>query len=183
LREGFRDFLKFLVSTIKIRIFKSNDKISIYMKIPQELIDRVVAVYKPNYRYLKEAYVDFPIARGRFQLGETEYMQTLQHLTDVEAQLCLNQLSYVFFGNEITSKRWEGLKDLTFDDYLELRKEGMFIIESHKKFDRETNPREPFEGIVRLIRTKKRGNIHLATLNFDLNNGACIGELSLVLKR
>ncbi|MEK6951992.1 MAG: FcoT family thioesterase [Nanoarchaeota archaeon] len=153
------------------------------MKISQELVDKVVAVYKPNYRYLKEADVNFPVARGIFQLGETEYMQTLQHLTDVEAQLCLNQLSYVFFGNEINAKRWEGLRDLTFDDYLELRKEGMFIVESHKKFHKETNPREPFEGIMRLVRAKKRGNIYLATLDFNLNNGACIGDLSLVLKR
>ena len=153
------------------------------MKIPQELIDKVVAIYKPNYRYLKEADVDFPVIRGKFQLGETEYMQTLQHLTDVEAQLCLNQLSYVFFGNEINTKRWEGLRDLTFDDYLELRKEGMFIVESNKKFHRETNPREQFSGVLKLIRTKKKGRIHLATLDFNLNNGACIGDLSLVLRR
>ena len=153
------------------------------MRIPQELVDKVVAVYKPNYRYLKQADVDFPIARGTFQLGKTEYVQTLQHLTDIEAQLCHNQLSYVFFGNEINLNRWNGLKDLTFDDYLELRKEGMFIVESHKKFRKETNPEEPFEGIVRLTRSKTRGNIHLANLDFNLNNGACVGNLSLVLRR
>ena len=153
------------------------------MKVPQETIDKVAALYKPNYRYLKEAEIDFPIARARFQLGETEYCETLQHLTDVEAQLCLNQLSYVFFGQGVIDKRWEGLEDLTFDDYLELRKENMFVTESHKKFNRETNPRDPFYGQMQLMRIKRHGNLYVAKLDFDLNKGASVGELSLVLKR
>ena len=80
------------------------------MKITQETVEKVVALYKPNYRYLKEAEIEFPAVKGRFQLGETEYCETLQHLTDVEAQLCLNQLSYVFFGQGVVEKRWEGLE-------------------------------------------------------------------------
>lgn len=153
------------------------------MKVPQELVDKVVQVYKPNYRYLKSAEVDFPVARGRFQLGETEYMETLQHVTDVEAQLCLNQLCYVFFGQGVIEKRWEGLEDLTFDDYLELRKEGMFVVDSHKTFKRETNPREAFDGQIRLMKVRRHHNIYVAKLDFDLNEGASVGELSLVLKK
>jgi hypothetical protein len=153
------------------------------MKVPQELVDKVVQVYKSNYRYLKSAEVDFPIARGRFQLGETEYMETLQHMTDVEAQLCLNQLCYVFFGQGVIEKRWEGLEDLTFDNYLNLRKEGMFIAESHKTFKKETNPREPFDGQIQLMKIRRHNNIYVAKLDFDLNCGASVGELSLVLRK
>ena len=153
------------------------------MKVPQETVDRVVVLYRPNYRYLKEAEIEFPIARGRFQLGETEYCETLQHLTDVEAQLCLNQLSYVFFGQGIIEKRWEGLEDLTFDEYLELRKENMFVTESHKKFYRETNARDQFYGQMQLMKIRRHGNLYVAKLNFDLNEGASVGQLSLILKR
>src|SRR3989338_8595631 len=128
------------------------------MKVPQETIDKVVALYKPNYRYLKEAEMNFPIARARFQLGETEYCETLQHLTDVEAQLCLNQLSYVFFGQGVIDKRWKGL------DYLELRKENMFVTESHKKFHRETNPMDPFYGQMKLMKIRRHGNVYVAKL-------------------
>lgn len=152
------------------------------MKVTQELVDKVVAMYKPNYRYLKSAEVDFPVARGRFQLGETEYCETLQHMTDVEAQLCLNQLCYVFFGQSLIDQRWEGLEDLTFDKYLELRKEGMFIVESHKTFKKETNPREPFNGQIKVAKIRRHNNIYVAKLDFDLNDGASVGELSLVLK-
>lgn len=153
------------------------------MKIPQETVDRVVELYKPNYRYLKEAEIEFSIIRGRFQLGETEYCETLQHLTDVEAQLCLNQLSYVFFGQGVIDKRWEGLEDLTFDQYLELRKENMFVTESHKKFHKETSPRDLFYGQMQLMKIRRHGNLYVAKLDFDLNAGALVGELSLVLKR
>ena len=153
------------------------------MKVPKETVDRVVALYKLNYRYLREAEMEYPIVKGRFQLGETEYCDTLQHLTDVEAQLCLNQLSYVFFGQGVIDKRWEGLEDLTFDDYLELRKENMFVTESHKKFYRKTNSRDPFYGQMQLMKIRRHGNLYVAKLNFDLNKGVSIGELSLVLKR
>ncbi len=152
------------------------------MKLPQETLDRVVALYNPNYRYLKESEIEFPIARGKFQLGETEYCETLQHMTDIEAQLCLNQLCYVFFGQGIIDKKWKGLENLTFDKYLELRKENMFITESHKKFRKETNSREPFYGQIKLKRIRRYGNIYVAKLDFDLNEGASVGELSLVLK-
>lgn len=152
------------------------------MKVSQELIDKIVQIYKPGYRYLKQAEIDFPVDSGRFQLCTTEYMEALQHMTDVEAQLCLNQLCYVFFGQGVLDKRFRGLENLTFDDYLELRKEGMFIIDSHKKFHRETNISEPFNGQIRLLKVKKHDNIYIAKLDFDLNEGACEGGLSLVLK-
>jgi len=153
------------------------------MKVPQEIVDKVVQLYKPNYRYLKEAYVDFPIACGIFQLGETEYCDEIQHLTDVETQLCLNQLSYTFFGQGVIGKRWAGLDDLSFDDYLELRKENMFVTESHKKFKREINPKEPFHGEIVLRKMKKHGKLYVAKLDFDINQSASSGRLSLVLKR
>ncbi len=153
------------------------------MKVPKEIIDKVVAVYWPNYRYLKEAEVEYPIGKGQFQLGQTEYMETLQHVTDVEAQLCLNQLSYVFFGQGVIEKKWEGLDDLTFDEYLELRKENMFVTESHKKFQRKINPREPFYGQIELMKIRRHGNIYIAELVFNLKEGASTGGLSLVLKR
>ena len=151
-------------------------------KISQELVDKIVSMYKPNYRYLKSAEMDFPIAKGRFQLGETEYMETLQHMTDVESQLCLNQLCYVFFAQGVLEKRWEGLESLTFDKYLDLRKEGMLITESHKIFHHETISSEPFDGQIQLTKIKRRNNIYLAKLKFDLNEGASVGNLSLVLR-
>jgi hypothetical protein len=153
------------------------------MKVPQEIIGKVLALYKPNYRYLQEVEMEYPIARGRFQLGETEYCEALQHLTDVEAQLCLNQLCYVFFGQGVIDKRLEGFEDLTFDEYLELRKENVFVTESHKKFHRETNPRDPFYGQIQLMKIRRNVNLYVLKFDFDLNEGASFGKLSTAVKR
>jgi len=127
--------------------------------------------------------MEFPIIRGRFQLKETEYMEALHHMTDVEAQLCLNQLSYIFFGQAILDKRWQDFDDVSFDQYLEFRKENMFISDSHKSFRRETNPVYPFDGVLSLRKLKKEGSLYVAKLDFDLNDQACLGELTLVLRK
>ena len=153
------------------------------MHIRQELLDKVLVVYKPNYRYLRQADVEFPVARGRFLLGETEYAESPSHLTDVEAQLCLNQLSYIFFANEIISGRWSDGRNLTLDDYLSLRKEKMFVVDSHKIFHRETNPAEPFNVAIKLAKIRRIRNAHLASLDFNINDGAGVGNLKLVIKR
>ncbi|NCN99099.1 hypothetical protein COU62_01790 [Candidatus Pacearchaeota archaeon CG10_big_fil_rev_8_21_14_0_10_35_219] len=52
-----------------------------------------------------------------------------------------------------------------------------------KKFNRETNPKDPFYGQMQLMKIRRHGNLHVAKLSFDLNEEASIGELSLVLKR
>lgn len=152
------------------------------MRVSLDMLDKTLSIYKPNYRYLKDAEIDFPRGRGRFHIGETEYVEALRHMTDVEAQLCLNQLCYVFFGQAVIENR-HGNSGFTFDDYLDSRKDGMFITTSHKTFRRETNPEEPFYGHINLIKARKQGNIYVAKLSFDLNEAACIGELGLVLKR
>lgn len=153
------------------------------MRINDDMLDKVLAIYKPGYRYLQSADMEYPAIEGRFMLHGTEYVETLQHLTDVEAQLCLNQLCYVFFGQGMVERRWGALDQVTFDEYLDLRKENMFIADSHKRFARETDPRTPFSIRMNLLKTKRQGNIMVAKLDFDLNDGAATGELSLVMKR
>ena len=69
-------------------------------KVPPLIVDKILNdIYdKPKYRYLKEVEIDYPVGRGRFKVGETGYMSALGHLTSAEANLCINQLCYVFFG-------------------------------------------------------------------------------------
>ncbi|MEK6933495.1 MAG: FcoT family thioesterase [Nanoarchaeota archaeon] len=152
------------------------------MKVSKKNIGKVLSLYKPNYRFLEEVDIEFPCAMGKFRLKEAEYVETLRHVTDIEAQLCLNQLSYVFFGQQIIDRRWQDIKNLSFDEYLNLRKEDMFIVESKKKFVREIDSLSAFSGEIKLLDMKKIRRIHLASLDFSLNDGACYGSLKLVLR-
>ncbi len=43
---------------------------------------------------------------------------------------------------------------LRFSDLSELRKENMFVTESHKKFKKEIDPRKPFYGQIELMKIR-----------------------------
>ena len=51
----------------------------------------------------------------------------------------------------------------------------MFVTESHKKFHKETNPRDSFYGQMGLMKISRRDNLYVAKLSFDLNEGASVG--------
>lgn len=152
------------------------------IKIEDKIVQKVLEKYKDNYRYLKEAYIDFPKAKGIFRIGETEYMEDLYHLTDVEAQICLNQLCYVFFAQNILDKRWENLKKLTLQSYLGLEKENMYIIESRKKFREKIDSKKDITGEIELVKTRKHRDLYIAKLNYSLNHNSSYGELLIGLK-
>ncbi len=131
------------------------------MKADQLLVEKVLNIYNPSWRYLKEVDVNYPDGTGFFRLDSTEYAETLQHLTDAEAQICLNQLCYVFFGHGIVEGWLKGMEDLSIDEYLDMRKNHMFVAESRKRFRRETNSREPFYGNVHVTHLRKHGNMQI----------------------
>ena len=100
------------------------------MQVPEAKLDRVLELYKPDCRYLVEATTEYPKAEGRFRMGSTYYAtQKVEHMTLIEAQLCLNQLCYSAFGEWLPEGRFD--EKVSFDDYLELMKENMFIVESN----------------------------------------------------
>src|SRR5574342_456781 len=103
------------------------------IEVSKEKLDRILALYTPNYRYLVQASVGHPNAEGQFKLQPTQYTsEPLHHMTSIEAQLCLNQLLYTAFGEWIPEGRFN--VRIPFEQYLELMKENMFIIESGIRF-------------------------------------------------
>ncbi|HLC46656.1 MAG TPA: FcoT family thioesterase [Candidatus Nanoarchaeia archaeon] len=156
------------------------------MRVSQDIVDRVLELYVPGYRYLQEVDMASPAsseARGRFIIGETEYREKLNHLTDAEAQMCLNQMCYAFFWQGITQNRWKGLEGLAFADYLDIRKERMYVRESYKKFYRKIEPGFSFYGYISLKKVRKQRDSYVAIVGFDFDEGATKGHLELVLTR
>ena len=148
-----------------------------------KLVEALTGLYKPGYRYLQGAEVNTSGAKGLFKLKSTEYMETMNHMTDVEAQLCLNQIAYVFFAYHAINRTWPELGLNTLEDFLSLTKEGMFVLESRKRFRRETVPAKEFAGTLELRSyTKISTQAFVARLNFDLNEGACRGYLKLAIR-
>lgn len=151
-----------------------------FRPVDQQAVREILGFYTPGFRYLQSAETGFPRARGIFKINATEYVEQLDHLTEIEAQLCVNQLCYVFFGVEAAAGRWAA-EGMNKDSFFRLRKEGMFITASEKKFRRQIKPGSEFLGILSLQKIKKISSGHLAKLSFSFDGDACVGSLNLAL--
>src|SRR5574342_717019 len=140
-------------------------------QIPRTQIDEVLSLYKPECKYLKEAYASYPRAEGTFVLGPTHYTQMpLTHMTSIEGQLCLNQLLYAAFGRWVQEGRFPTIP-LTYEHYLNLVKENMFIIETQIRFSEPISAAQPAIGHISLSRLRHRGNLVLAFVDHDIESG------------
>lgn len=151
------------------------------MKIIQEKLAKVLEIYKPDCRYLVESNINYPRAEGKFKLGETYYTtKKLEHMTSIEAQLCLNQLCFSAFSEWLPEKRFD--ETITFEKYLDLMKENMFIIESKIRFRKPIPSNECIQGQIELMKIKAHDGLYLAFLDYDLEQGKSKGNLELALK-
>lgn len=150
------------------------------MKIPQETIDSILEIYNPDCRYLKNAELDFPIARGRFSIPSSFYIEDTGHFNAVELLICYNQLAYSFFAEAGRLGLMKEVGVVPLDKFRENQLGKYLIAKTNKmKFRREINPRE-FEGAMELRDVKRMKNNLFFRTNFDFNNGSASGEITLV---
>ena len=112
------------------------------MKINEEIIKMVLEPY--NVKVLQSAELDYPVIKGRFFIGNTYYHNPpLSHATDIEIQLCLNQLGYAGIAQLMHDNSIPEIKNL---DFQKMREESMLIIESKKRFRRPISTNEEIYG-------------------------------------
>jgi hypothetical protein len=149
------------------------------MKIPKQMIDKVLEHYRPNLRMLKSASLGYPSIKGRFLIGPTfYYIPRLEHAADIEIQLCLNQLAYAGIAEIMEQGVVPELNGLNF---YELQKENMLVIESRKRFRRPIRTNAEIGGELILRRWKDVGSLILGNFDFQFENKSCFGSLELGL--
>ncbi len=150
------------------------------IEVLQTSLDEVLDIYKPQQRLLLSARIDYPTIQGQFQIPESCFYAncSLQHATDIEIQLCLNQLAYVGIYEAIRLGIDPELRNLNFK---ELQREKMLIIESRKKFRKPIPTDKPFNGELTLKDKREQNGIILSTCNFQFEDRSCIGHLELAL--
>lgn len=149
-----------------------------------EVLGRVLNVYRPEWRYLLEASVEYPRCEGRFLVKESGYLvedirSKDEHLTDIEAQLCLNQLYFAFLGQGTIDGVFGQFGN--FEQYMNMRGE-MVIVESLRRFKKPIPLGQNFQGTIELVRYKRLGSLYVAEMNYDLSDGSCIGYSKLAMK-
>jgi len=150
--------------------------------IPQEKLERVLELYKPECRYLKEAKIELLKAEGMFEVNSTYYANnfSVSHLTSVEMNLCLNQLAYVAFAEWIDAGEFENI-NLDFEEYFVLIKENMYIVESSIKFKEPIATSKPFKAAMQLRQQKQKGNVHFVFLDYSFEDGKAKGRVGFAL--
>jgi hypothetical protein len=151
------------------------------IQVPQEHLDSILELYKPECRYLYDATLDFPKATGVFKLGDTYYTrERLAHMTSIEAQLCLNQLCYSAFGEWMSTKTLD--HSIPFEEYLKKMKENMFIVDSRILFKMPIDSSKVLIGSIELMRLKKYDKIYLAILDYEFDDRKSKGQIKLALR-
>ena len=73
--------------------------------------------------------------------------------------------------------------DSIFEDinFKNLQKEGMYIIESNKRFKRQISPNKYITGDITIKNKIKRRGIILINTEFQFENKSCFGSLELAI--
>jgi hypothetical protein len=151
------------------------------MKVQQERINSILEIYKPDWRYLVEANVDYPKAIGKFLVyGEAYTTERVEHITVIDAGACLNQLCFSAFGEWFSEGRFE--RTMSFKKFFKLMKENMFVIDTNTRFRKPIPTNREIYGQVELTKIKKHEGLYLAFLNYNLEQGKSKGNLELALK-
>lgn len=167
-----------------------------YADDPQ-LLDRVLAVYKPNCRYLKSATViadgeprdgGHVAVRGGFEIPESFYIMDTGHFNAVEFNLCFNQMIYFIMAKAVKERIMLPLGQWDMADYWTRQLPDMFIVDFHSSFRRAMRGRT-FAGELDVWRITVRdgGNGPLILLDttcryWEEGGGRCQGEVKLVLR-
>lgn len=143
-------------------------------------MDQVVALYAEPFRYLKELELEFPVAKGKFHVGEAIHAPGLEHVAAGELQYCLNQLTYAAFGYWLTQKQWTEIPIIEPAMYGRLMKENMFVVEQNWRF-RKQIPRQRFDGEIKFERGRKMESVYFARLTYEFHDKSAMGDVSVAL--
>ena len=147
-------------------------------EVSQTTIERVLEIYNPDSRVLQEANINYPVVNGKFFVGQCSYASRFEHITDIEVQLCLNQILYVTTHEAIVRKLDEGLRGL---DFFALQKEGMLITHSRKRFRKQIPSDRSFRGSMVFKNRRMYQDRIFYSVDFDFENKSCVGDLELVV--
>lgn len=151
------------------------------MIIPQSKLKRILDIYPSNCRYLAETDQEYPKAEGIFRIDKLFYTtEPFEHLSVIEALVCLNQLTYSAFGEWFSEGKFK--EKIEFEKYLKLMKENMFIIEADIRFKQTILKEKEIKGELKLRKLAQQGNNLMGILEYDIENGKSIGSLKLALK-
>ena len=154
-------------------------------KVNDERLERILEIYEKPWRFLQSAETDYPLVHGVFLVGEAQYATVpVKHLTGIQAQACMNQLSYVAFAEWILENRFHDIQ-MTFEQYLRCMREQMLIAETDTqiRFRDKISTGQPIDVAGTLDRFRKHKDNFYAFMKYDFQGGKAEGSMLLVLQK
>ena len=97
--------------------------------IDTNTIGKTIEGYMPGYKNLIRAEVEYPIARGVFEIKKTPYwFCDLGYLPATLTPHCLNQLGYVFFSEVLKENQFKEFSGIDFERYKTQPDLNLFIL-------------------------------------------------------
>jgi hypothetical protein len=163
-----------------------------------DLLDDVLAVYKPDCRYLKLARVLHSgnlqprrpvVMRGDFEIGASCYINDTGHFNAVEFNICYNQLLYVVVA-ALIQRGHPAFAAWKLDDFWERQLPEFLIADFHSTFRRAIRGHR-FGGEIRLTKAVQRGGsaawtpmliLYSECAFWDVDGPASRGQVKVVIR-
>ncbi|MFH8367377.1 FcoT family thioesterase [Streptomyces sp. NPDC018031] len=164
----------------------------------QDLLTRVLRVYKPHCRYLRSASVTCAgqprdggkvSLRGEFHIPESCYIDDTGHFNSVEFNLCYNQMIYFVMAKSVKERAMWPFDHWTMDEFWARQLPDMFIVDFRSSFRRHMRGRR-FWGELDVTGVVERdgGNGPLVLVKTVCRFGeeevpACHGEVRIAVRK
>lgn len=164
----------------------------------QELLDRVLRVYKPDCRYLRSTTVTAAgeprdggtiSVRGEFHIPQSCYIDDTGHFNSVEFNLCYNQMIYYVIAKSVKERAAWPFDTWTMDEFWARQLPDIFIVDFRSTFRRPMRGRR-FWGQLDVTGVMERdgGNGPLILAKTLCRFGekeapACRGEVRIAVRK
>ncbi|NEQ25823.1 MAG: hypothetical protein F6K28_43565, partial [Microcoleus sp. SIO2G3] len=162
-------------------------------QVSQALLDRFLAPYKEDCRYLKRAqfqhldnatsHSEFPwLISGNFAIPESCYIDDTGHFNSVEFNICYNQLFYIMIAYLVENKLLRAMSDWDLEVFKRRQLSDFLITNFSSKFKQPINS-DSFQGELSIDRCSARRDLILLKTScafFD-QNGRSEGEVTIAI--
>jgi hypothetical protein len=154
-----------------------NQSYSRVEEVSSGLLERFLAPYKENCRYLKRAYFldnlsdsasdNLPqksdlgnawLIKGEFAIPESCYIDDTGHFNSVEFNICYNQLFYIAIAYLVQHQLLKEMSDWDLETYQRRQLRDFLIVKFSSAFKQPIDS-DAFEGILSINKCAKRGNL------------------------
>lgn len=146
----------------------------------ENTLHEMLEPYIPKCRYLLEAELDFPEAKGKFSIPRPFYCIGTGHFNAIEAIICYNQLGCTAIAEWLNQGIIDSVGHLPIEKYKKLQAKQTYIARIDKlRFSKPIDATD-FYGIITLKKTLRLKDTIFFYADFkfdDKNNGKATGNV------